>query len=258
MFLEQTNPRATNSNPQLSPSPRSIAAEDRNILIDLRSLLLHDALADPHQISNLLQLEMAVAVIRRYLSRPLPSPTQMELAIEPGLQQSHFVQIERVVHRHLVALDRRLEDPLVHPVLLQYAAQTVHVLAVVQRLHSLGVQKPDRRQERVSQIAQLRLGLTPSLPINYIVVHRGEAVQHQIDRQRVRLRLQNVAHHLRGESAHALRPVVEVLQVQLLHADLHHLDRALFQQILHQLRALRSIATRRGTCSMWFSVWSSR
>ena len=259
MFLEQTNPRATNSNPQLSPSPRSIAAEDRNILIDLRSLLLHDALADPHQISNLLQLEMAVAVIRRYLSRPLLSlPTQMELAIEPGLQQSHFVQIERVVHRHLIALDRRLEDPLVHPVLLQHAAQTVHVLAVVQRLHSLRVQKPDRRQERVSQIAQLRLGLTPSLPKTYIVVHRVEAVQHQIDRQRVRLRLQNVAHDLRGESAHALRPVVEVFQVQLLHADLHHLDRALFQQTLHQLRALRSNATRRGTWSMWFSVWSSR
>ena len=106
---------------------------------------------------------MEVAVVRSYPSPSSLSPTQMELTIEPSFQQSHFVQIERVVHRHLVALDRRLEDPLVHPVLLQYAAQTVHVLAVVQRLHSLGVQKPDRRQERVSQIAQLRLGLTPSL-----------------------------------------------------------------------------------------------
>lgn len=163
----------------------------------------------------------------------------MELAIEPGLQQSHFVQIERVVHRHLIALDRRLEDPLVHPVLLQHAAQTVHVLAVVQRLDALRVQKPDRWQQRVAQIAQLRLRHLTEFKTSYIVVQRGEAVQNQVDRQRVRLRLQNVAHHFRGEPADALRPVVEVLQIQLLHADLHHLDRALFQQALHQLRALR-------------------
>ena len=101
----------------------------------------------------------------------------MELAIEPGLQQSHFVQIERVVHRHLIALDRRLEDPLVHPVLLQHAAQTVHVLAVVQRLDALRVQKPDRWQQRVAQIAQLWLRHLTEFKTSYIVVQRGEAVQ---------------------------------------------------------------------------------
>ena len=69
LFVSTNTPNA-----QLPPSPRRVGVENRDILIDLPSLLLHDALADPHQISNLLQLEMAVAVIRRYLS---PSPPRL-------------------------------------------------------------------------------------------------------------------------------------------------------------------------------------
>lgn len=113
----------------------------------------------------------------------------MELTIEPSFQQSHFVQIERVVHSHLIALDRRLEDPFVHPVLVQHAAQTVHILAVVQRLYALRVQKPDRRQQRVADIAQLGLPIIDS-PLEYIVKDGREAVQYQVNRQSIGLRFQ--------------------------------------------------------------------
>lgn len=128
-------------------SPRRIGTEDGNVLLDLSTLLLHDALADPRQIADLLQLQVAVAVVAR----------QMELTVESTFQQSHLVQVECIIHRHLLALDGRLEHTLVHPVLLQRAAQTVHIFAVVQRLDALGVQKPDRGKERVANVAELRL-----------------------------------------------------------------------------------------------------
>ena len=214
-------------------SPRRVGAEDGDVLLDLATLLLHDALADPGQIADLLQLQVAVAVVAR----------QVELAVEAALQQSHLVQVEGIIHRHLLALDRRLEHALVHPVLVQRAAQAVHVLAVVQRLHALGVQKPDRGQQRVADVAQLGLYIRKGEEAN-VVVDGVEGVEDQIDRHRVGLRLQDLAHHLSSVAALRLRPVVEVLQVVLLHALLHQRDRAVLQQRLHQLRTMQHVVLR--------------
>ena len=72
----------------------------------------------------------------------------------------------------------------------------------------------------------------------YVVVDRVEAVENQADRHRIGPRLQDLAHHLGREAPHSLRPVEEVLVVQPLHADLHHLHRALLQQTLDELRTL--------------------
>lgn len=194
-------------------SPRRIGTEDGNVLLDLPTLLLHDALADPRQIADLLQLQVAVAVVAR----------QMELAVKSALQQSHLVQVEGIIHRHLLALDGRLEHALVHPVLLQRTSQAVHIFAVVQRLDALGVQKPDRGKERVTDVAELGLSLNRMLHA-YVVIDSVEGVEDQIDRHGVRLRLQNLTHHFRRVAALRLRPVVEVLQIVLLHALLHQCD----------------------------------
>ena len=63
----------------------------------------------------------------------------MELAVEGTLQQPHFVKIERIVHRHLLVLDRHIEDPPIHPILVQRAAQRLHIRRFAQRLQSLRV-----------------------------------------------------------------------------------------------------------------------
>lgn len=59
-----------NLNAQLSMSPRRVGTEDRNVLFDLRPLLLHNALANPHQVSDLLELQMDVAVVAGYDDTP--------------------------------------------------------------------------------------------------------------------------------------------------------------------------------------------
>lgn len=81
----------------------------------------------------------------------------MELALKPAFQQPHLVEIERVVDTHLVPLNGRFEDAFVHPVLFQHVTQSIHVLAVVQRLHALGTEEADGGQEGVSQVAELGL-----------------------------------------------------------------------------------------------------
>lgn len=81
----------------------------------------------------------------------------MELAVEAVLQQSHFVQVEGVVHRHLLSLDGGRVHTTVHPVGLQRAAQCLHVLTGVQRLDALGIQEADAREEALAHAAQLHL-----------------------------------------------------------------------------------------------------
>ena len=81
----------------------------------------------------------------------------MELAVEPVLQQSHFVQIERVVHRHLLSLDGRREHTAIHPVGLQRASERLDVFAGVQRLDALGIQEADAGEETLAHATQLHL-----------------------------------------------------------------------------------------------------
>ena len=128
-------------------SPGGIAAEDGDVLINLSSLLLHDAFADPDEVADFLQLQVAVGV----------EADQVELGVEAVLQQSHLVQVEGVIDGHLLALDGHVEHTAVHPVFLKDAAQGVHVFAVVQGLDAFGVEEADGGEERAAEVSQLGL-----------------------------------------------------------------------------------------------------
>ena len=124
-------------------SPSSITTKNRDVLINLSALLLHNALTNPHQIANLLEFQMTIRV----------EANQVELRVEAVLQQSDLVQVEGVIDGHLLALHCHVEHTAVHPVLLQCAAQAFDILRVVQRLDALGVQEAHRREKRVTDIA---------------------------------------------------------------------------------------------------------
>ena len=48
-------------------SPGSISAEDGNVLLNLRTLLLHNTLTDPGEVTDLLQLQMSIAIVGSYM-----------------------------------------------------------------------------------------------------------------------------------------------------------------------------------------------
>ena len=58
-------------------------------------------------------------------------------------------------------------------------------------------------------------------PKQYVIVHSVEGVQDNVDRHGIRLGLQNLTHHITRVITDILNPVVEVLQVILLHTLLH-------------------------------------
>lgn len=128
-------------------SPSGIAAEDGDVLINLSSLLLHDAFRNPDEVADFLQFQVTVGV----------EADQVELGVEAVLQQSHLVQVESVIDGHLLALNGHIENTAVDPVFLEDTAQSVHIFTAVQGFHAFGVEEADSRKERATEISQLGL-----------------------------------------------------------------------------------------------------
>ena len=81
----------------------------------------------------------------------------MELAVESSLQQTHLVQVEGIIHRHLLSLDGSGKDATVYPVGLQRSAEGVHILAVVEGLDAFGIEETDGGKKRLTDITELDL-----------------------------------------------------------------------------------------------------
>ena len=110
-------------------SPSSIATKNRNVLINLSTLLLHDAFADPDKITDLLEFQMTVRI----------EANEVELRVKAIFEKTDLIQIEGIIDGHLLTLHSHIKHTAVHPVLLQGTAQTVHILGIVQRLNTFRV-----------------------------------------------------------------------------------------------------------------------
>ena len=87
----------------------------------------------------------------------ITKPTHMELAVKSSLQQTHFVQIESVIHGHLLSLNGSSKNTTVDPVRLQSSAQSIHILAVVERLDTFRIEETNGGKKRLTDIAKLDL-----------------------------------------------------------------------------------------------------
>ena len=81
----------------------------------------------------------------------------MELAVKSSLQQTHFIQIESIIHRHLLSLNGSGENTTVYPVGLQRSAESIHILTVVERLDSFRIEETDGGKKRLTNITKLDL-----------------------------------------------------------------------------------------------------
>ena len=84
----------------------------------------------------------------------------MELAVKSSLQQTHFVQIESVIHGHLLSLNGGSKNTTIDPVRLQSSAKGIHILAVVERLDAFRVEETDRGKKRLADITKLDLDIS--------------------------------------------------------------------------------------------------
>mmetsp|Transcript_73128 Transcript_73128/g.200807 ORF Transcript_73128/g.200807 Transcript_73128/m.200807 type:complete len:461 (+) Transcript_73128:408-1790(+) len=178
------------SRPRRTSYRASLRSEDIDVLVHAAALVLRDALGDPHNVTDLLLLELhervVHAVVELLLKRqPVEVDFQLEELVLDGL-----VVLEALVGQQAPEVGERVDG----------AAHCVLVGGLGEARRSLRVEQPDRGVQLLA-LLQVEVGV--------------ERVDRNVDRPSVRLELQDAAHHLLGRAAHVAAEGVKVLQVCL-------------------------------------------
>mmetsp|Transcript_8010 Transcript_8010/g.19920 ORF Transcript_8010/g.19920 Transcript_8010/m.19920 type:complete len:246 (-) Transcript_8010:471-1208(-) len=169
---------------------QSTPSEDLSVLAHATALVLRDALGDPHDVPDLLLLELDEGVVHAVV----------ELLLEGEPVEVHLLLEEEVLYRLVLVDGVRREELLVLIVRVDGSLHGIDVGGHGQARGALGVEEADGRVELLALL---------------FVEVRVERVHRNVDRASVRLQLKDAPHDLRGAAAHLLAEGVEVLEVRL-------------------------------------------
>mmetsp|Transcript_316 Transcript_316/g.590 ORF Transcript_316/g.590 Transcript_316/m.590 type:complete len:337 (-) Transcript_316:267-1277(-) len=157
--------------------PRSIERKHRHKLVNLLLLLLQNTFANPHQISNLLLLQLDVRI-----KRP-----KVHLSLERQLQHLHVPLVECIVNGLAIRSSRRVHVPNggILGEQFQHAAEFVLVPHIGQHGRSRGVQVAQRGIEAFSIRS----------PHGRLVERRPKRVERNVNRVGIGTDLEKVAHN---------------------------------------------------------------
>mmetsp|Transcript_11229 Transcript_11229/g.16546 ORF Transcript_11229/g.16546 Transcript_11229/m.16546 type:complete len:207 (+) Transcript_11229:138-758(+) len=181
--------------PPRSRAPLGLVRKYGDEFVDFLAHVLYDAFRDPHQVTDLLLLELHIGI----------EGTKVHLALEGELQHLHVALVEGVV------------DGLVAEALVLVGEEDLVVLAEglqgLPQLLVVGGLGQDGGARRV-QVADGRVQALAVRPAHGRLVQRGvEGVEGDVDGNTVSPGLQNVAHHFSCVSTNVHAILIEVLQV---------------------------------------------
>mmetsp|Transcript_68360 Transcript_68360/g.147506 ORF Transcript_68360/g.147506 Transcript_68360/m.147506 type:complete len:387 (-) Transcript_68360:166-1326(-) len=196
-------------------SPFRGRREDRNKIGYFVFPLLNNALRNPHQVTDLLLLQLNVRI----------EHTKVHLRLKSKLIHSNFALVELVVDAELIGrrAHELLEDGTVGGVRAERESQLGLVVDLGEQVRARRVQLADGR-------IQL---LAVSLAHGGLVQGRPEGIQGDVDGSPVGAGSEQAAAGLRGLSADLLAEAVEVFKVQLHQRVLQNFDLNFLENVPH-------------------------